>query len=75
MPVDRKLLPMSRFRDVVISETNHSAGAAYKTCWKVQLAHHGHILFAAVTEVGGAHQVQEAAIRGNKTGHRLWELR
>lgn len=41
----------------------------------VVFSHRGHIVFAAVTEVGGAHQVQEAAIRGGETGHSLRELR
>lgn len=38
-------------------------------------SHHGHVLLAAVTEVGSAHQVQEAAIRGDQARHRLWEVR
>lgn len=47
----------------------------YKSIQKWSVSHRGHILFAAVTKVGSAHQVQEAAIRGSKTGHCLWELR
>lgn len=35
----------------------------------------GHIVFAAVAEMGSAHQVEEAAIRGSKTSHCLWKLR
>lgn len=41
----------------------------------MSLTHCGYVLFAAVTEVGSAHQVKEASIRRSKTGHRLWELR
>lgn len=41
----------------------------------VKDAYCGHVLFAAVTEVGSAHKVQEAAIRSRKTGHCLWEFR
>lgn len=39
------------------------------------LTHCGYVVFAAVTEVGSAHQVEEASIRSSKTGHCLWELR
>ena len=39
------------------------------------MAHRCHVLFAAVTEVGRAHQVQEAAIGGREKCHGLWELR
>lgn len=41
----------------------------------MKLTHCGHIIFAAVAEMGRAHQVEKAAIRGSKTGHRLWKLR